>query len=231
MSRLPRQNNKAELDAFEQVCLRLHGFAGHVNFEYVDGYLTALATLPTWPPAEGWLEDMADDAFERAFADPQDREHGLRMLKLRLSVLRDQLDVDALTDNPGDLRLYPLLAEPLPAEAGHPATALAMGWAMGCLVGLEYVEKQIAMPTEGELRDEYDKLLAAVDAMTVQEDPPDNGRREAMLTEAMFAMQVIRLWALDTVPPIEQRRVEKAPGRNDACPCGSGKKYKKCHGA
>jgi uncharacterized protein YecA (UPF0149 family) len=21
------------------------------------------------------------------------------------------------------------------------------------------------------------------------------------------------------------------PGRNDACPCGSGKKYKKCHGA
>ena len=24
---------------------------------------------------------------------------------------------------------------------------------------------------------------------------------------------------------------EKEPGRNDPCPCGSGKKYKKCHGA
>jgi SEC-C motif-containing protein len=23
----------------------------------------------------------------------------------------------------------------------------------------------------------------------------------------------------------------KQPGRNDPCPCGSGKKYKKCHGA
>ncbi|MFV2007168.1 MAG: SEC-C metal-binding domain-containing protein, partial [Longimicrobiales bacterium] len=23
---------------------------------------------------------------------------------------------------------------------------------------------------------------------------------------------------------------EKEPGRNDPCPCGSGKKYKKCHG-
>ncbi|MEC9242614.1 MAG: SEC-C metal-binding domain-containing protein [Gemmatimonadota bacterium] len=22
----------------------------------------------------------------------------------------------------------------------------------------------------------------------------------------------------------------KEPGRNEACPCGSGKKYKKCHG-
>ena len=28
----------------------------------------------------------------------------------------------------------------------------------------------------------------------------------------------------------EPIRVEKAPGRNDACPCGSGKKYKHCHG-
>jgi len=26
-------------------------------------------------------------------------------------------------------------------------------------------------------------------------------------------------------------RVEKTPGRNDPCPCGSGKKYKKCCGA
>jgi preprotein translocase subunit SecA len=26
-------------------------------------------------------------------------------------------------------------------------------------------------------------------------------------------------------------RVEKRPGRNDLCPCGSGKKYKSCHGA
>ena len=26
-------------------------------------------------------------------------------------------------------------------------------------------------------------------------------------------------------------RTEPKVGRNDACPCGSGKKYKKCHGA
>jgi len=25
--------------------------------------------------------------------------------------------------------------------------------------------------------------------------------------------------------------VDKVPGRNDPCPCGSGKKYKNCHGA
>jgi preprotein translocase subunit SecA len=36
----------------------------------------------------------------------------------------------------------------------------------------------------------------------------------------------------DPSGPIKQEpiRVEKAPGRNDPCPCGSGKKFKQCHG-
>jgi preprotein translocase subunit SecA len=35
------------------------------------------------------------------------------------------------------------------------------------------------------------------------------------------------------VPVVEQRRVDEAEqiGRNDPCWCGSGKKFKKCHGA
>jgi preprotein translocase subunit SecA len=31
--------------------------------------------------------------------------------------------------------------------------------------------------------------------------------------------------------PKPVRRAEPKVGRNDPCPCGSGKKYKKCHGA
>ena len=30
--------------------------------------------------------------------------------------------------------------------------------------------------------------------------------------------------------PVQPIRVEKLPGRNDPCPCGSGKKFKQCHG-
>ena len=36
-----------------------------------------------------------------------------------------------------------------------------------------------------------------------------------------------------TVPQTEKRqpiKVDKKIGRNEPCPCGSGKKYKKCHG-
>ena len=30
--------------------------------------------------------------------------------------------------------------------------------------------------------------------------------------------------------PVTVKRTEKKTGRNEPCPCGSGKKYKKCHG-
>jgi hypothetical protein len=35
----------------------------------------------------------------------------------------------------------------------------------------------------------------------------------------------------DDAPVKTMRREEPKVGRNDPCPCGSGKKYKKCHGA
>ena len=36
----------------------------------------------------------------------------------------------------------------------------------------------------------------------------------------------------DSAPtPKTVHRAEEKVGRNDPCPCGSGKKYKKCHGA
>jgi SWIM/SEC-C metal-binding protein len=31
--------------------------------------------------------------------------------------------------------------------------------------------------------------------------------------------------------PVKPVKVKETPGRNDPCHCGSGKKYKKCHGA
>jgi preprotein translocase subunit SecA len=34
-----------------------------------------------------------------------------------------------------------------------------------------------------------------------------------------------------TTTSVAQRHLDNEPGRNDPCPCGSGKKYKRCHGA
>jgi uncharacterized protein len=55
--------------------------------------------------------------------------------------------------------------------------------------------------------------------------------RDDLLAEACWAVQDMRIFWVDHAPRPEQRRVEPAPGRNDPCPCGSGRKFKKCHGA
>ena len=54
---------------------------------------------------------------------------------------------------------------------------------------------------------------------------------EARVDAACYAAQDLRLWWIEHAPRTAPRRVEAAPGRNDPCPCGSGRKYKKCHGA
>jgi uncharacterized protein len=61
--------------------------------------------------------------------------------------------------------------------------------------------------------------------------PGEALERDQLVDEACFAVQDLRLYWLDHGPKPETRRVEPTPGRNDPCPCGSGKKFKKCHGA
>jgi len=61
--------------------------------------------------------------------------------------------------------------------------------------------------------------------------PGQEPSREDLLAEACFAVQDLRIYWVDHAPRPATRHVPPTPGRNDPCPCGSGKKYKKCHGA
>jgi uncharacterized protein len=59
----------------------------------------------------------------------------------------------------------------------------------------------------------------------------DTPTRDDLVHEALYSVQDIRMYWIENSPKPETRRVEAQPGRNDPCPCGSGKKFKKCHGA
>jgi uncharacterized protein len=48
---------------------------------------------------------------------------------------------------------------------------------------------------------------------------------------AVWAVYDLRQLWKSLGPRTEAVRKAPVPGRNDPCPCGSGKKYKKCHGA
>ena len=256
MSRqLPRNNNPAELLAFETTCDRLGGFDHELTFEWIDGYLAALAAGPRLPDTEVWLQAMCGDAFERAFADPPDRAQALRSLKARLSVLVDQLDPEALLDDPEALRLFPLMSEITEedrqrmvdkgAMSAQDAAAVQTGglWALGFLDAIDDHEDLWIEPTDEELTGTFGQAIDLVNALLLMPGsdelaehlriyhPGNAPTRDDLVSDALVAVQLLRLHWLDKSPKPAQRRVEATPGRNDPCPCGSGKKFKKCHGA
>ena len=249
-----RHNSEAELKAFDAVCERLGGFNDQVSFEWVDGFLAALATGPRVPDFNEWLPKLCDDAFERAFADPSDAEQAQRALQLRLKVLCEQLDPAALMDNPQVLRLDPLMSEWTDAdrqrvidEEGLPTEEVA-ALQTGSLWGEGFLDAVLAFPelwTEPEDADEAEVFASLLDQMAGLVMPPDSpefeahvtqyfpqGRptRDDLLAEACWTAQDLRMYWVDRAPKPATRRVASMPGRNDPCHCGSGKKFKKCHG-
>jgi uncharacterized protein len=256
MSRLlPRHNNPAELKAFDLTCERLGGFDPDLSFEWIDGYLAALAAGPRVPDTAVWLSTMCGDAFERAFADPADHTQALRSLKARLSVLLDQLDPEALLDDPDSLRLFPLMSEitaehrqRLVEELGlsvEDAALIDTGglWAQGFLDAIEAHADLWVEPADQELAETFGGCIDQISALLLPADsdefaehlstyhPGEPPTRDDLIDEALFAVQTLRIYWLDNAPKPATRRVEATPGRNDPCPCGSGKKFKKCHGA
>jgi len=173
----------------------------------------------------------------------------------RLKVLCDQLDPEALLDAPDWLRLDPLIGEVTDEDrrlmveedgvSAEDAAAVQTGglWAEGFFDGVEAFPALWAEPPDAEAGELFQQAFDQIAALLL---PPDSGEwqayvashypkgpptRDDLLAEACMAVQDLRLFWVDFAPKPETRRVEPTPGRNDPCLCGSGKKYKKCHGA
>ncbi len=73
------------------------------------------------------------------------------------------------------------------------------------------------------LKDRFIKVAKQMEA-----DGVDMSSPSAMRKWAKANQKKIREQEFGTVKQVVK---EKEPGRNDPCPCGSGKKYKKCCGA
>ena len=73
------------------------------------------------------------------------------------------------------------------------------------------------------LKDRFVKIAKQMEA-----DGVDMSSPSAMRKWAKANQKKIREQEFGTVKQVVK---EKEPGRNDPCPCGSGKKYKKCCGA
>ena len=251
----PRLSTEAELQALDDTCDRLNGFDDLLGFERVDGLLCSLAATPHGCEPEVWLPALFGDAFERAFADPESQASALAALQTRLAVLRSQLDPQALFEEPEYLRLEPLVSEwtaesrqslidngeATPEEAAVLLTGLE--WATGFLDGVQALPQLWTLPVHEEAAEVFAQSFGQIQALMLDpagEDyrqhiatayPKGEPSRDDLLAEACMSVQDLRMYWVDFAPKTETRRVQATPGRNDPCPCGSGKKYKKCHGA
>jgi len=255
MSRPAKQSTEAEIEALEQLCERVHGFGMDVSLEWVDGFLTALVASRRVIPVSEWLPKMLDDSFERAFADPPDAEQAMAALMARWNVLASQLDPEQLIDGPDNLRLAPLMftyddaaraeivaeGKLTPEEAEQLMQTGAL-WADGFNDAVEAFADDWPEPdTETEEGRWYDDCLGRVQALVLPPEalaehiqanyPGTSLTRDELVDDACFGVQDLRVYWLEHAPKPATRRVGPQPGRNDPCPCGSGKKFKKCHGA
>ncbi len=245
-----------EIDAFDAICRRLNGFDDRIDTEWADGFLTALAAGPRAVEPEEWVPALCGDAFERAFADPADVAAATAALDARMAMLRRELDPEQLLDDEEHVHIAPLMqvwdddarrqivSEGFASDAEAALLQTGAVWAEGFFACLEAFAADWPQPADDdELAEAYEGLLETVAALAW--DPASDGfkafarkgwkdadpSRDELIDEACFAVQDLRVYWLDHAPKPPPRRVEATPGRNDPCPCGSGRKYKKCHGA
>ena len=111
------------------------------------------------------------------------------------------------------------------------------GWCEGFLDGIEISATDWFDAADAE---ELTELLFPIDvladALPQQQRAaykPNEWRNLVRDAEASLADAVARLadyWSIVRSPPATMRRDAPKVGRNDACPCGSGRKFKQCHG-
>lgn len=240
-----RQSSPAEIERLDAVCARLAGFDGRVSTEWVDGWFAALVAGPRAVSPAEWLPAMFGDAFARTFADPQDVQQALDALMARHNVVALQLHPDALAAEPDALRLQPLM---LDWEGGDderdetPPPRTGEEWARGVLDAVEHLADDWRAPAPGaadaawyaeKLRDVEALVLdaAALERHVAATYRGNRPSRDELIDVACHAIQDLRMYWIDHAPRHAPVRVAPTPGRNDPCPCGSGRKYKKCHGA
>jgi uncharacterized protein len=243
------------LSEFERACWRLTGFDRLVSPEWVDGYLSAVLAGPRAVQPDEWLPAMLGDAFDRVFADPADVRFARRALTSRWRELAAQLDAEALLEEPDVIRLAPWIRayeEPDRLDfvaQGHGTAEQAqdelqpgVAWARGFKAATISFAADWVVPDGAT--DAGRGFLASMDCIAALQrpavelkdyldahHPQGHPSRDELIDAACLAAQDLRLYWVEHAPRPPTRRVAQQPGRNEPCHCGSGKKFKKCHGA
>ena len=211
-----------------------------------DEYLQALLGTP--------MAGEAPDDESGSFASDVQKARFLALWQQRWAEVVTALDseVDSLEDDrcyhPEVMDIRGAVAE-MPADEqaafkGEDLPAFAQVWALGFMFAVEYWPEDWAAPRDKDAAKWLDNALQSVVAMS--EDDTGQPEVSPLAEDGAASTSIARLnafgeaiWAIYDLrelwktmgPKIGTLRAAVVPGRNDACLCGSGKKYKKCCGA
>lgn len=230
-------------------------------WEYLDGALTALVcTRRPVPPAE-WLPVLLGTGplptvphpegvhfpntarYERFMALWSRREAEVRKaLGTEVGTLDDERAYHPeVVDLRGAVAAMPEAERPSGVE---PLPSYAQAWAEGFFDVVEQWAEEWTPPRDKETARWIAEALETIGALTDDDRgvptqnlhdeeaaPSVSDARLDQFYGAVWAVyELYRIWTA-LGPRAEPLRQAATPGRNDPCWCGSGKKFKKCHGA
>jgi uncharacterized protein len=220
-----------------------------MDIEQLDGLLAGLICSPRVLMPSVYLPEIFGGE-EPAFPDMATAQRFFDLLMRRNNQVATALN--APIERLDDPRAYvPLLLDWSPdgeiarslAEAGsnEPLPLAGELWARGFLHAVSLAREDWETLPEGdeEGAELVEEALDTIAALVPEDDEAGAGEvsadeRDELIGEALVAAYDLREYWRDV--QFEQVRVkepirrEPKIGRNDPCPCGSGKKFKQCHG-
>ncbi len=225
-------------ELLEQRAVPFKGF----NLEALDGFLSALAVSPSpvpqaeWEPVVWGGKSPRWDSAEEA-GDVQQ----LLLTHQNMCVARARHDDEDLPDHLAPLLWLPEDPELTGEDALH-EDELDVGhdWALGFFTAVMLREAawDAWLDDNDWIEEIFDQLDRLASGEAINPDDPtapagEVGYRErlAIVSSLPSMLADLNHHRVDALTPRTPIKREAAPGRNEACPCGSGKKYKKCCGA
>lgn len=226
----PQVLSEDDFDALEELLISEVVPEDCMNLEMLDGYLAAVIASPDPIPMADWLPPVWS-----AHADP-DYATGSRMQRVIRLVLGYYNELVTTTGVEEGWQPF--------CYAGQEGDEIGIAeeWVEGFRQGLELWEPDWRTRFDAQAVAEVEAKLAMLLAPWEGDEEAFDGderRRMAWLDEACdLVADLHAVWSgLGLTRPgvveVDAPRpsASAAVGRNDPCPCGSGKKYKKCCGA
>ncbi len=204
-----------------------------LTLEMVDGFFCGLAINPEIAMPSEWLEIVFDT--NKVFKSEKEANRILSLLfrhynRVNYLIQHCPKDKEISIDT-----IYtPMVFEYNEADSEYP---FAEHWATGFRIGIGYCQEEWdkALNEETEESEGIAAVLTLILLLELghnlgdeEQKINDEQRNELYLNLPVAVYELYDYWQEKRKQQPRMTQVKQKIGRNDSCPCGSGKKYKKC---